>query len=926
MLGPVEVFAGSQPVALGRAQMRTVLAALAVEVGRPVAAETLADRVWSGTPPKTWREVLYSHVTRIRCALAAVDACGEPVVLVRRPAGYLLDLDSDLVDLHRFRRLVGAASVARRTDPERVELLRSALALWRGTPLAGVPGSWADRMRTGWYQHRLEAVVAWADAELRLGNEQQVIVELRDLLGEHPLAEQLAGVLMRALAQDGRSAEALECFVALRARLADELGAEPASELQAVHRAILRGGQPPPLAATPARPARPIYPQPAQLPAAVPGFTGRRAALADLDSLLEGRGGQSIATVSGTAGVGKTALAVHWARRVAERFPDGQLYANLRGFDGSTQAVRPAAVVRRFLLAFGVPAQQVPEDPEAQVALYRSLLAGRRVLVLLDNARDCAQVRPLLPGGAPAFCLVTSRNQLTPLVAVEGAHPLSLDLLSAAEAHELLASRLGADRVDVEPAAAEQIVACCARLPLALSITAARIRQSGVPLGVLAEDLTDVRGRLSALDAGDPGSQVRAVFSWSYRALTPAAARLFRLLGVHPGPDVGVVAVGGLAGVPEAAARALLAELTGANLVGKHSSGRYACHDLLTAYAADQCRETETGADRAAATDRLIDHYLHTAYAADRLLNPARDPIPLPLAEATPGSAVRRPADDQEARAWLTAEHHVLLGVAQLAADTGHDLRAWQLAWVLDMFLHWRGFWHDRSRMWQLAVASAERLADPVAAAHAYRDLARANNRLRRYADSGDQLNRALEMFGRAGDRTGQAHTHRALASLCERQGRLRQALHHDERALALFAAVGHPQGQADALNSIGWDRCLLGDYVQALRCCRQALELHQRAGDKWGEATTWDSLGYAHHHLGGHAEAVHCYQRALTLVRALGDRYFEADTLTRLAETQEVAEDVRAARESLRAALDILLDLDHSDAEEVRTKLMQLQ
>lgn len=285
-------------------------------------------------------------------------------------------------------------------------------------------------------------------------------------------------------------------------------------------------------------------------------------------------------------------------------------------------------MVRRFLLALGVPAERVPEDPEAQAALYRSLLAGRRMLVLLDNARDCTQVRSLLPGGAPAFCLVTSRNQLTPLVAVEGAHPLSLDLLSAAEARELLVSRLGADRVDVEPAAAEQIVACCARLPLALSITAARIRQSGFPLGALAQDLTDVRGRLGALDAGDPGSRVRAVFSWSYRTLTPAAARLFRLLGLHPGPDIGVAAASGLAGVPEPGATALLAELTGANLVGEHSPGRYACHDLLTAYAADQCREVETEADRAAATGRLIDHYLHTAYAADLLLNPARDPIP----------------------------------------------------------------------------------------------------------------------------------------------------------------------------------------------------------------------------------------------------------------------------------------------------------
>ncbi|WP_229715418.1 AfsR/SARP family transcriptional regulator [Mangrovihabitans endophyticus] len=934
LLGPVQVSADGRPLPLGRAQMRAVLAILAVEAGRPVPTEALAARVWDEDPPRAWREVLYSHVARIRRVLAAATG-GGPVRLVRQPAGYLLDIHTELIDLHRFRRLT-AAGIAEHSDPARVALLRPALDLWQGVPLADVRGGWADRSRTAWYQHRLDAVVAWADAELRLGHGDRVTVVLRNLVGEYPMAEPLAGALMRALAQAGRVAEALEHYAALRARLAEELGAEPAPELQALHQAVLRDQLPrpasPPTAAPAIAPprgaARTPFPRPAQLPAAAAGFVGRREALRDLDALLDTPGHPStaiVSAVSGTAGVGKTTLAVHWARRVRERFPDGQLYADLRGFDGSGLIVPPSAVVRRFLLALGVTGERVPDDPEAAADLYRSLLSGRRVLILLDNARDAAQVRPLLPGGPAAFCLITSRNRLTPLVAVEGAHAIALDLLSTAEAHTLLESRLGADRVAAEPEATDRVIVHCARLPLALGITAARASQSGFPLDVLARDLADERRRLSALDAGDPSSDVAAVFSWSCRALSDPAARLFRLLGLHPGPDIDADAAACLAGTAASRATILLSELTAANLLTERSPGRFASHDLLRAYATDLCRETDPAAERDAATRRLLDHYLHTCLAADRLLDPARDAIPLPPGEPSPGTTVHRHGDDAQARAWLTAEHQVLLGVVQLAVDTGHDRRAWQLVWALDTFLHRRGFWPDRSRMWQVAVDAAGRLGDPVAAAHAYRDLGRADNRRGHYTHSDEHLHRALDLFGRAGDRAGQAHTHRALASLCERLGRPRQALRHDREALALFEAAGSLPGQADALNSIGWDHCLLGDYAQALRCCRRALDLHRRTGDVWGEATTWDSIGYAHHHLGNHPDAVECYARALELVRALGDRYFEADTMTRLADTHEAAGDSGAARDSLRTALDILTDLDHADAEEIRARLKAL-
>jgi DNA-binding SARP family transcriptional activator len=934
LLGPVTVLVDGRPAELGRPQLRAVLAVLAVEAGRPVSADTLLDRVWDSAPPKAALAVLYSHITRIRRVLESDSGSPRPAALVRQPAGYLLDIDLDQVDLHRFRRLVTAAAGAaepRQDLGERRDLLREALGLWRGTPLAGVRGQWADRSRVAWGQQRLDAAVVWARTELRLGQGTAAIGAIRELLAEYPLSEPLAAALMQALAAAGRTPEALECYASVRDRLGEELGTEPGADLQAAHLALLRGdaGPAPTGNAGPAGPARPHeVPPPAQLPLPVRGFTGRQDALDTLDALLKSDDRAStvvISAISGTAGIGKTALAVHWAHRVADQFPDGQLYVNLRGFDASGQAMDPSTAIRRFLGALGVPAEQVPADVDAQAALYRSLVAGKRVLVLLDNARDAGQVRPLLPGSPAALTVVTSRNQLTSLVAAEAAHPLTLELMPVPEARALLERRLGPDRVAAEPAAVEQLIARCARLPLALSIAAARARQSAFPLTVVAGELADAHRRLDALDAGDPATQVRAVFSWSYQALTPPAARLFRLLGLHPGPDTSVAAAASLAGLPVPTATSLLGELTRAGMLRELAAGRYACHDLLAVYASELSRTEETEDGRRAATLRLLDHYTHTAHAGDRLLNPTRDPIPLPLAGPAPDATPERLTTERDALAWLAVEHPVLLSALRLATDAGLDGLAWQLAWSLDTFLHWRGHWHDRTHAWQAAVTAAGHLADPVAAAHAHRDLGRAYNRLGDLADSELHLGRALVRFTEAGDRVGQAHTHRALASLSERQERLSQALHHDEEALTLFRAAGHRQGQADALNSIGWDHCLLGDHHQALSRCQQALALHRQVGDRWGEATSWDSLGYAYHHLARRPEAADCYRRALALVRDLGDRYFEADTLTRLGETHRASGDPDAARAAWRSAEAILTDLGHSDAEEVQARLATL-
>jgi tetratricopeptide (TPR) repeat protein len=671
---------------------------------------------------------------------------------------------------------------------------------------------------------------------------------------------------------------------------------------------------------------------PRQLPPALPGFVGRVAQLAAMDALVSMPGRPpvvAISALSGTAGVGKTTLAVCWAHRVAARFPDGQLYVNLRGFDPTGTAMSPAEAIRGFLEALDVPSHGVPTSLAAQVGLYRSLLANRRVLVILDNARDVEQIRPLLPGSPTCLAVVTSRVQLSGLVATEGAEPVPVDLLTPAEARELLARRLGTARVAGEPDAVNEIVERCARLPLALAVVAARAAaHPGFPLTTLAAELgeafsgrpgvgsDEAQGRLNAFDGGDPATDVRAVFSWSYRSLTAEAARLFRLLGLHPGPDIGVPAAASLAGVSPAQVRGRLTELARAHLVTEHSPGRFTFHDLLRAYAAELAGSVDTEADRRAALGRVLDHYLHSAHAAALLLQPGRDPI-------LPDPAAAEPfVDDRQALEWFTAEHHVLVAAITHAADLGFDGHAWRLAWsMVDFFLR-RGHWLDHAATQEVALAAARRSGDIAGQANAHRDLARAYARIGREDEATCQFRQALELFERLGDPTGKARTHHALASMLERQGFPREALHQAQQAHDLYRTAGHLSGQASTLNGIGWAYALLGDYEQGLACCEQALNLLQRTGDRHGEANTWDSLGYAHHKLGRHGDAVACYQRALEGYRRIGERWEEAETLSRLGDTHFAAGEEEAAHLAWERAAAILDELGHPHADEVRAKL----
>jgi tetratricopeptide (TPR) repeat protein/transcriptional regulator with XRE-family HTH domain len=664
---------------------------------------------------------------------------------------------------------------------------------------------------------------------------------------------------------------------------------------------------------------------PRQLPAGVACFAGRADELQWLTGMLDHAGGGPgtvvLSAIGGTPGVGKTALALHWAHRVADWFCDGQLYVNLHGFDPSDAPAGPEAVIRGFLRALGVPPGRIPPDPEAQAGLFRSLLAGKRMLIVLDNARDEQQVRPLLPASPASLVLVTSRSEMAGLAAADGARLLTLDVLPHGEAVELLTARLGADRAAAEPTAVDRIAGLCACLPLALAVAAARaaIRPT-LPLAAIAQELADSVGLLDALDAGDPAASVRAVFSWSTRQLSGDVARMFRLLGLHPGPDISVAAAASLAGIAEADARRLLRELARAHLIAEHLPGRYAFHDLLRAYAADQAQAHENQDEREAAIGRVLDHYLHTAASAARLLIPSTEQVV--LASPRPGAAAGQPADYPEAMAWFEAEHQVLLAAVTLAAGPGSDRHAWQLPWATTPFLRLRGHWQEWAASMRTALAAATRLGDTAAQALSSRLLASACHDLGDHDQARHYYGRSLKLYQQLGNRLGEARIHQGLGAVAEGQGRYGDALGHDEQALHLYQAIGDPANEAAALNAVGWDHALLGDYRQAREFCRQALTLCAEAGYRWLEGNAWDSLGYAEHCLGNLTKAAACQQCAISLFREAGDRFHEAKSLTRFGDTRHAGGDLAQAREAWQQALGILDDLQHPDAAHVRAKL----
>ena len=931
LLGSLQVRVGGAAVAIPAAKQRALLAVLAVRAGELVSTDELAEIVWDGMPPDSAAATIRNYVKRLRFRLGSA---GGQIVTCR--PGYRLEVAEDELDLRVFTRLCrdGGAAVRAADWTEAFEGLGQALGLWRGVPFADAGCERLQREQVPLLSELRWQAAEWrAEAALALGRHAELVSELAGWFAAEPLRERFAALRMLALYRSGRKSDALAAYQQARRVLVDELGVEPGKELRRLHQQILDCD---PALASPADQEESTAPRsaasgvarvvPRQLPTAVGCFAGRSGELGVLAGLAEqaasGAGGTVvISAIDGMAGVGKTTLAVRFAQQVAGLFPDGQLYADLRGFSPSGDPVPSGQVLRGFLDALGVARQTVPADTDAQAGLYRSMLAGRRALVVLDNARDAAQVRPLVPGSAGCLVVVTSRGQLTGLVATGEARLLTVGLLARSEARELLAGRLDTARVEAEPEAVDELISLCARLPLALAITAARAAaRPGHPLWALAAELRTAGRRLDALDAGEPAASVRTVFSWSYDQLSPAAARMFRLLGLHPGPDITAAAAASLAGVELPQACQLLAELADAHLCAEHDVGRYAFHDLLRVYAAEQARTFDSAPDRHAAVGRVLDHYLTAAYVAAVLVNPSRKSLSIPPPQA--GVTAEQLADEKQALAWFRAEHHVLLAAATLAAESGFHRQAWQLPWAIGDYLDSQGDWHELAAIQRSALDAATRLRDVGGQAAARRAMAAAQTQLGRYELAHAHLADSLQLYRRLGDRAGEARVHLTTAWVCDFQERYADVLGHCEQALGLFEALGDQVGQARALASIGWCHAHLGRPQQARTFCRRALYLLRELGNRGYEAESWDNLGYAEHQCGDDAAAVACYRRALGLFREFGDRYSQATVLTHLGDAQLAAGQTQAACQAWHEAAAILDALHHPDASQVHARL----
>jgi len=963
VLGPVMAWYGDQELLVGQPRQQAVLGILAMRANRVISRGELVDAVWGQDPPASAEGGIYTYVAGLRRVIEPNRSLRGPGrVLVSSGAGYVLHLVPGQPDAVAFEQDLGRARQLRKAGDAAgaVAALDSALSLWRGIAFAGVPGPFAETERIRLGELHSAAAEERADVLLALGRHEEVVPDLTAMVADHPLRERMRGLLMVALYRCGRQAEALGVFDEGRRVLAEELGIDPGGDLSRIHHQVLRmdpalsapnglairgaSGSPPSdedAGSEPApdggqrrpRPEGRATAVPAQLPLDAPGFSGRREELSMLRAMLpsEPEPGQQdsgqtvpIVVISGAAGTGKTALAVRFGHQVAKRFPGGQLYVNLRGLDPAMPPMEPAEALRFFLDALGVPPYRIPAGIEGRSALFRSMLDERRMLIVLDNARDVGQVRPLLPGAPGSLVVVTSRNELAGLVAAEGAAPLTLDVLGDVEAHEMLGRRLGQPRVAAEPGAADEIIAACARLPLARGIAAGRAAgRPKRPLSELAAELHDAHGGLDTLEAGDAATNVRAVLSWSYDQLSEPAARMFRLLGVHPGPDISLSAAASLAGLPRADAGAALRELARTHMVAEYLPARFTFHDLLRAYAADQAERNDPGPERQAAMHRVLDHYLHTAVAASNRFSPYR--AALPLTGPQPGVLPAEVTDKDQAMAWFDAEIPVLLALISYAGAHGFDTYAWQIPWTLGPFFNRRGRWQDYIASEQTALAAAQRLGDTLALAHAHYMLGHAYAQVREYEAADLNLREALDMFRELGDRSNEAMVLHGLGGMLEKQERYDEALAVALDALRMLKAVGQWWTQASSENGVGWLYAQLGQYDRALTHCQRALSLHRDSGHRGGTADTLDSLGYVYLHLGDTAQAKAHYTKAIEAYREIGSSFGEGNSMAGLGDALLAEGDREGARAAWHDAIVILDRLPHPLADELRAKLSDL-
>lgn len=957
ILGGVEVIGPRGPAKLVGRRHRALMAALALRPGAVLPLWRLVEALWGERPPRTAVRSLHSHVARLRLAL---DASGLGGVLRTREPGYLLAIDATVVDACRFEQQTRAArdGLAAGMASWAADALEQALDLWRGEALADAePIGWTAAEAARLEDLRLAARLDHCELLTCLGRPDEALGEVERLLAADPTRERLVGLRMLALAGSGRQTEALNAYQRLRVRLADELGVDPSPELADLHTALLRGAAPgelrapgtvlgrSPVAATGPASVAATPPRPAQLPAPVGYFTGRVTELGELSSVIEtGHDGvRPVVLISGQGGIGKTSLAVQWAASVTDRFPDGQLFVNLHGHNRA-DALAPAEVLAVLLRCLGVPDDRLPAGLAERGALYRTILADQRMLVVLDDVGSTEQVVPVIPASAASLLVVTSRNSLVALVTHTRVHTILPDLFSQDEAADLLAKMLGAERVGRERDAVAGLADLCGRLPLALRIAAAKAAlRPDQPIGALVEELSD-GDRLAHLSVENGSRDVSVVFASAYQSLSRSAMRLFRLLGLHPGPHLGAALAAALCGLPADVQRPALAELVAAHLIAEPRPGRYQFHDLVRLFARRCALADEPVSTRAEVAEKLLDWYLVGAETATQVLDSNLDRVAATLRHPAPEPPFS--ANREQAIAFLASERENLLPIVRYAEEHDQPAAACQLTYLLTSYFDVHGDWSERVVMCQHAVRAAGRLGDPVLEAEMHRalgvayrtthQLSRAldshhralallrslgddgglayvyNNiggafvEMRRFTTAIEAYQTALRLHGHCGNRAGAATAQRNLGYVHVRMGRADLSFAPLNAALATSRSIGFHRLEASTLNSLGEAHLQQLRHDPALGCFHEAFAVSRKAGDHRYQMVALGDLGRTYLAYADPASAVKHFEQALTMSRSLGHRHIEARTLNQLGEAHLGLANLDEARRCLTASANL--------------------
>ena len=916
LLGQINVTTYGRQLKIGGPHPRAVLAMLAMELNQVVSTERLVEAVWGDNPPLTAHAAIQVHISQLRRALAD---CPRVRIEFCRP-GYALYAPEESVDLYRFRHLVGQAGTAGEEDARR--LLAEAVGLWRGRALSDVTTPMVqNQVCPALEEERLLAVEREIELGLRLGGSRELVSRLARLTAEQPLRERLTGLLMLALWRCGRQADALAEYVRMRQRLVSELGVEPGAELREIHRQVLErdsadavGGS------VPAPAIAPVVPR-QSLPD-VEVFIGRDEPYRQLDTLARGSAQRAkTAVVVGQAGVGKTALVTHWAHRCTELFPDGQLYVDLRGYADDGAAISPVDVLGRLLRGLGMPAGELPHELDEAASAYRSWLAGRRVLVILDNARDPEHVRALLPSSPGCLTVVTSRDQMGGLVASNAVSVIELDVLDRPCAMALLASLLDDVRLRQDTAATNELIDLCAGLPLALRIAAAHL----VANKALTVRLMVARLRadlLATLAIGaDSATAVAAAFDISFATLSEPAQRLFSLLGAVGCRDYSPEAVAALAGAEPVEARRCLTELVSAHLLELRWDDRYTFHDLLWHYAADKSATAVSGAHRAQAVRRLVSWYLHSAASAAAQLG-ARHPSVQP-GPPEPGVIPARFPDREAALRWCDRERVNVIPMARAAADGDQPVTAYQLALVLWGYFSLRSAWTEWIATHEIAVEVAARLGDARAEARVLANLAPAYNETGRWDEAVDRFERALRTLRGLGETRSVARVVNNLGTLHANRGHAELAAQSYRESLELLESDhGDEAFRGQVLTNLAQSYRECGRLDDALDALREALPLAFAASDDRTVAVAAQAVGEVYADRSSFRLAMRWYERSLRILRQLGDRRNEALCYELIGNAYRDRNEPDEASHAWLRALTIFAELGDPATEKLRAKI----